>query len=354
MKSLLTVENFLANREAYFLVDVRSPGEFNASRIPGAINVPLFSDEERALVGTTYCQEGTDQAKLVGLSLISPRLPTMVAELLRGAAGREIVVYCWRGGMRSRSVFAVMEALGYPIRQLVGGYKAFRRQVVTFLNETDIKVPVFVLNGLTGVGKTLVIKKLQAMNAPALDLEGMANHRGSAFGAVGLGDARSQKDFEAYLFLALREQHEAPYLIVEGEGKRIGPVIIPDFFFAAMIQGYHLLLEADIDVRVERILEEYRGKLDNADALATAVYSLQKKLGKEKCEALAVSIRQGDYKTAATMLCTDYYDMYYRDSRQAKGRYLAVVNVNNLDQGTGEILALVNNKHGAEEVHSHD
>ena len=353
MKSLLSVENYLENREKYFLVDVRSPGEFTQSCIPGAINVPLFTDEERAIVGTTYWKEGTDQAKLVGLSLVSPRLPHMIEKILHGAAGREIVVYCWRGGMRSRSVFAVMEALGYPIWQLVGGYKAFRRQVVKFLSDVEIKVPVFVLNGLTGVGKTLVIKKLQAMDAPALDLEGMANHRGSAFGAVGLGGARSQKDFEAYLFLALWDHRGAPFMIVEGEGKRIGPVILPDFFYTAMAQGYHILLEADLDVRVERIVEEYHGRMDNTEALAVAAWSLENKLGKVKCEALAASIRQGDYKFAAKMLCTEYYDLYYRDSRQAKGHYLASINVNNLDRGAREILAIANSK-VAEEVAKYD
>lgn len=340
MKSLLSVERFLENRERYFVVDVRSPGEYVKAHIPGAQNIPLFTDEERALVGTAYWKEGTDRAKLVGLSIVSPRLPRMVETILEAAAGREVVLYCWRGGMRSRSVISIMEALGFPAWQLIGGYKAFRRQVVKYFHNTRLNIPVFVLNGLTGVGKTRMIQTLLGMGAPALDLEGIANHRGSAFGAVGLGEPRSQKDFDALLFLALSDLKDATYLIVEGEGKRIGPVIVPDFLYEAMRQGPHILLETSLAIRVRRILQEYYGQLDNTEALVQAVLSLQKKMGREACEALAAQIRQGDLEAAARTLCTDYYDLYYRDSKQKKSHYLAVVDVADLQWGAGQIICI--------------
>lgn len=340
MKSLLSVEDYLEKRDQYYLVDVRSPGEFAESCIPGAVNVPLFTDEERALVGTTYWKEGTDRAKLVGLSLVARHLPQMVEAILSGAAGREIVLYCWRGGMRSKSVFTLLESLGYPARQLVGGYKAFRRYVVKYLSEVQIAAPVYVLNGLTGVGKTLVIKKLQETGAPALDLEEMANHRGSAFGAVGRGEPRSQKDFEALLALSLRELGDVPFYIVEGEGKRIGPVVLPDFLYDAMRRGRHILLEASLETRVERIVDEYKGA-GNTEALAAAVLSLQKKLGRETCEALSAAIRAHNYNEAARTLCSGYYDLYYRDSRQGEGHYLATVNVDDLLSGTEAVLDII-------------
>ena len=346
MESLISVEQYLENRQQYYLVDVRSPGEFLLSQIPGAVNLPLFTDEERAHVGTTYWQEGADQAKLVGLSLVSPRLPQMVEQIIKGAAGRDIVLYCWRGGMRSRSVFSLLQSLGYPAKQLVGGYKAFRRQVVRYFANKRITIPVYVLNGLTGVGKTLIIHKLQEMGVGALDLEGFANHRGSAFGSVGLGQPRSQKDFDALLFLALIDLDDADYLVVEGEGKRIGPVILPDFLYDAMLAGRHILLEAGLPVRVERILQEYRGTLNNTEELASAVLSLQQKLGKDKCEGLASQIQRGDYLLAAQVLCTDYYDLYYRDSRKRQGYYVGVVDVDNLDRGVADILALVEHLQG--------
>ncbi|MCW3489850.1 tRNA 2-selenouridine(34) synthase MnmH [Dethiobacter alkaliphilus] len=341
MKSLLTVEQFIKNREQYLLVDVRSPGEFSLAHIPGAVNIPLFSDEERALVGTTYWKEGTDRAKLVGLSLVGPRLPGMVEEMLESAAGRDIVLYCWRGGMRSGSVFSVMEALGYPAWQLVGGYKAFRRHVVRYLKSAEIKMPVFILNGLTGVGKTLVIKELQRKGAPTIDLERLANHRGSAFGGIGLGKPRTQKDFEAHLFFALKEIETAPYVLLEGEGKKVGPVVLPDFLYSAMHHGEHILLEADLEIRVDRIIKEYHGIDESVEPLADAALMLQKKLGQKKCSALANQIRQGELRPAAMALCSEYYDQYYRDSQQNIGHYLAVVDVNDIQRGAAVILAVV-------------
>lgn len=338
MKSLITVEKLLQSRESYCVVDVRSPKEFLEARIPGAVNLPLFGDEERAILGAAYRREGAEQAKLLGLSLAAPRLPQLVETILACAAGREIVLYCWRGGMRSRSLFSVMSAMGYSVWQLQGGYKAFRRQVVSYLNNTKIGVPVFVLNGLTGVGKTLLLRELARCGAPVLNLEEMANHRGSVFGAVGLGAARSQKDFEALLFLALHDLQGAPYLLVEGEGKKIGPVVLPDFLCEAMREGAHLLLEAALDLRVERILNEYAGMTDNRQALTAAVLALQKKLGREKCELLVAKINLGDYSFAARTLCTDYYDLYYRDSQREKGDYLAVIDLSDLGKAVSSVL----------------
>ncbi len=342
MKLPLDIESFLLAPENYYVVDVRSPGEYKAASIPGAVNAPLFDDREREIVGTTYWQEGTDRAKLVGLSMVAPKLPLMVESILNGANGKEIVLYCWRGGMRSRSLAAVFEILGYPVRQLAGGYRAFRRQVVKGLDKDSPGVPVFVLNGLTGVGKTLVIRELQAMGAPALDLEAMANHRGSVFGGVGLGDPSSQKDFEAQLFLALRRYAGAPFLIVEGEGRRIGPVVIPDFLYKAMRDCPHILLEAPLDVRAARIVAEYGGKdTQTTLALAEAVQSLEKRLGRTRCAELAACIRQGDCEKAAKVLCVEYYDRYYRDSRRTLSDYIAVVDVADISAGARRVLAVI-------------
>lgn len=309
--------------------------------MPGAVNIPLFDNEERADVGTVYHREGTDRAKRVGLSLAARKLPYIMETILDGAAGREILLYCWRGGLRSRSIFVVLDLLGYPVRQLQGGYKAFRRQVVNFF-DSEFTLPVFVLNGLTGVGKTLVIRELQAMGEPALDLEAMANHRGSVFGGIGLGEARSQKDFEALLFLALYDLGRTPYLIVEGEGKRIGPVRLPETFFRAMQDGSHILLEADLETRVSRTVDEYlKTAPGHTETLVAAVFSLEKRLGRVKCEELASEIRHGHMDKAARTLCADYYDRFYKDSRQNKEHYLCTVNVKDLRQGTLDVREAV-------------
>lgn len=348
MKSLLTVEEYLANCEAFYTVDVRSPGEFREAAIPGAVNIPLFDDREREIVGTAYWQEGTERAKLLGLSLVGPKLAPMVEKMAGEAKGRTILLYCWRGGMRSESMLAVLQAMKYPAARLTGGYKAFRRHVRTFLENAQIKKPVFVLNGLTGVGKTLVIKKLRAQGVPALDLEGMANHRGSVFGAAGLGSQPSQKDFEARLFLELEKFRDAGYLVVEGEGKRIGSVVLPDILYSAMNDGPHILLEASLEKRVERILAEYGHSQDSAEELAQAVVRLEKRLGKTRCRELADEIRKGEFAVAARELCLEYYDKYYKDSRRERDKYIATVDVNCLEAGVSRLLGVIENHLAAE------
>lgn len=342
MKLPLDIDTFLQARDNCFVVDVRSPGEYSPASIPGAVNVPLFDAHERGIVGTTYRQEGTDRAKLVGLSIVAPKLPHLVDSILKGAAGKEIVLYCWRGGMRSRSLAGVFEILGYRANYLAGGYKAFRRHVVKWLKTVSLDMPVFVLNGLTGVGKTLVIRELQAMGAPALDLEAMANHRGSVFGAVGLGGTSSQKDFESRLYLSLRRLSGAPFLVAEGEGKRIGPVLVPDFLYTAMRESPHILLEAPLDVRAARIVAEYSGQdTQTALALAEAVQSLEQRLGTARCRELAACIRRGNFETAAKALCGEYYDRYYRDSRRDLTDYIAVVDVTDISAGARRVLAVI-------------
>jgi len=339
---LLGVEEWLVNREQYYLVDVRSPAEFRAASIPGAVNIPLFSDDERTAVGTVYKREGALSAKKVGLALVAPRLPRLVEAVLSGAGGQEILLYCWRGGMRSNSLAAVLEAMGCPVRRLAGGYKAFRRLVVRSLNGLSLQVPVFVLNGLTGVGKTMVIRKLASLGVPALDLEEMAGHRGSVFGSVGLGPPRSQKDFEALLFLELWRHRSARYLVVEGEGKRIGPVILPEVLFSAMRSGPRILLEAELEVRVSRILAEYQSTApEQLTVLTAAVMSLRNRLGEEKCARLVQKICSCQYGEAARALCTDYYDLLYKDSRAPSAQYLAVVNIDDPGQGVERLLAVI-------------
>lgn len=343
MDTLLTVEEYLANREAFYTVDVRSPGEFREASIPGAVNIPLFDDKEREIVGTVYWKEGTDRAKLVGLSIVGPKLADMVEKMVGEANGKTILLYCWRGGMRSSSVLAVLHALGYPAARLKGGYKAFRRHVLSFLQAARLEKPVFVLNGLTGVGKTLVIRKLRDRQVPALDLEGLANHRGSVFGAVGLGVQPSQKDFEARLFLELERFKSSDYLVVEGEGKRIGTLVLPDFLYDAMNAGPHILLEASLDKRVERILAEYGQSQNNAEELAQAVPRLEKRLGTARCQELAGRIKKGELAEVARVLCLEYYDKLYKDSRQEQDKYLATVDVNCLEAGVSKLLEVINN-----------
>jgi len=325
------------------IIDVRSPGEFADDHLPRAINCPVLDDAQRVEVGTLHKQVGAFEARRRGAALVARNIALhLQSDFSRKPRHWRPLVYCWRGGMRSNSVADVLETLGYPAWRLAGGYKAFRRLVVRYLANYSFRVPVFVLNGLTGVGKTMIIRELIRLGVPALDLEAMAGHRGSVFGGVGLGAPHSQKDFEALLFLELRRYQGSSYLVVEGEGKRIGPIVLPDFLFAAMKQGPHILLEAILDVRVARILAEYQAtSTEQAEELAAAVLSLRGRLGDEKCADLAEKICSGRYAEAAIALCRDYYDCFYKDSRRATGQYLSVVDVDDLDQGVQRIMMIL-------------
>ncbi|MDD2497667.1 MAG: tRNA 2-selenouridine(34) synthase MnmH, partial [Desulfitobacteriaceae bacterium] len=162
-------------------VDVRSEREFKVDHIPGAINVPLFNDEERALVGTVYKTQSPEQARYLGLKIVSPKLPDLVQLIQSQGEGREIVLYCWRGGMRSLSLATVLDLMNIHVYRLSGGYKSFRRWICSYFSQDSLPFQVVVVHGLTGTGKTNVLKKLAERGVPVLDLEGLAGHRGSVF-----------------------------------------------------------------------------------------------------------------------------------------------------------------------------
>ncbi|MSR86470.1 tRNA 2-selenouridine(34) synthase MnmH, partial [Candidatus Woesearchaeota archaeon] len=198
----------------YVFVDVRSPKEFIEDHIPGAINIPLFSNEERAIVGTLYKQVGKDVAIDKGLEIVGHKLPEMIQEY-QTLKEKRIIVYCWRGGMRSGSVVGLLQSLKFDVVQLENGYKDYRRFVREQLDRVHIPSLV-ILYGLTGSGKTEILGKIKN----SIDLEGLAQHRGSIFGDIGLTQ-RSQKMFESLLLKRLIELQQEKVVFIEGESRRI-------------------------------------------------------------------------------------------------------------------------------------
>ena len=186
MQGTIELEKALEQRrKGALLVDVRTPAEFAETTIPGAVNVPIFSNEERARIGTLFKQREKKAARKLGIKLVAPKIPVLMEQVEDAYQGHPgpVIVFCWRGGMRSRAMTSFMSLAGIPTRQLIDGHKGFRRKVLNFFEQPEWP-PVFVLRGLTGVGKTQVLHKLQQQDYPVIDLEGLANHRGSAFGAL--------------------------------------------------------------------------------------------------------------------------------------------------------------------------
>ena len=241
-----TGEGIFENLSAYLIIDVRSPGEYAHAHIPNAFSLPLFTNEERAAIGTTYKQKSREAAIKLGLPFFGNKMQDMIEQVEGWAASYEktngkkptILVHCWRGGMRSAAVAWLLDLYGFKIEQLSGGYKAYRNWV---LAQFEKNYSMKVLGGYTGSGKTEILLQLQKSKIPVIDLEGLANHKGSAFGALGQHEQASQEQFENNLAGALFHISTAhPYFWIEDESQRIGTNMLPITFFKNII-CFHLL-----------------------------------------------------------------------------------------------------------------
>ena len=298
------------------LVDARSPAEFAKATIPGAINVPILNDAERAEIGTLYKQQGKNKALKCGIDLVAPKIPQLLDLVLAAMPGRkvQVVVFCWRGGMRSKALTSFLDLAGIPAQQLLGGHKAFRRSVLDFF-ETANWGRMLVLHGLTGVGKTQVLRQLSEEGYPVIDLEGLANHRGSAFGNIGLVAQPSQQMFDALLWDHLRKVGPDDCLLVEGESRHIGRVALPKRLYQAMRMGTALWLTAPLERRVDIILNDYPDPERYHDDFTRKIEALRGNLGGETTNRLLRLLDQGSWRELVEELMVNYYDPLYRHTQ---------------------------------------
>lgn len=305
----LTVEQLLERMKEgdLALIDVRSPSEFAESAIPGSVNIPLFDDEERKEVGTLYKQVSVEAAKEKGLEIVARKLPAFVKAFER-LNGRK-VVYCWRGGMRSKTAATLLNLYGMSVCRLQGGIRAYRRWVVASLESFVLKPRCIVLNGNTGTGKTNILRKLAALGEPVLDLEGMAGHRGSIFGQIGL-KPNNQKTFESQLIHELLRLNDRPYVLMEAESKRVGRVVLPDFLAEAKGKGLHFFIELPLEERVKNILEDYEPELHAAECLE-AFGHIKRRMHTPVAAEIESLLRSRRYAEAVELLLVHYYDPRY-------------------------------------------
>ncbi|WP_047154552.1 tRNA 2-selenouridine(34) synthase MnmH [Aneurinibacillus tyrosinisolvens] len=254
----IPVEKLAKQEKDYVLIDVRSPGEYKEATIPGAVNVPLFTDEERAEIGIAYKHRGQKEAKWQGMHLVSPKLPRLMEQIKEHTTGKQPVVFCWRGGMRSLSMATFAQFSGLPVLRLTGGYRAYRQHVNEHLTAALLPDVLYVLHGMTGVGKTHILTQLAAWEQHVLDLEDYAGHRGSVFGSIGI-EEKNQKMFDALLYENLLEikKNDDSYAYMEAESRRIGKIVLPEFLVEGKRKGIHFSVEAPLEVRVERLYEDY-------------------------------------------------------------------------------------------------
>ena len=343
----INIQEARQNRSLRF-IDVRSPGEYAQGTIPGAVNIPLLDDNERALVGTTYKQKGSKQATELAMEIVSPKIPHYMRELtdhLRD--GQAPLIFCWRGGKRSKAMATFADLFEIPVYRLEGGYRAYREYVVERLSRTKLGMPTIVLHGLTGVGKTLILERLEARGEPVLDLEKLAGHRGSAFGSLGEITPRNQKSFDSLLLEKIEELEHAPYVFVEAESKRIGRVLVPDFIMQAKEKGVHLYMEAPMELRVKRILDEYHPEGTDEQQFQQkvlgAISRIEKKLASDVRNALKDSAEAQNYAHLVFLLLTEYYDPRYEYTMKQYENTFHYVDATDLDRAADKCQELGKN-----------
>ncbi|HLQ70489.1 MAG TPA: tRNA 2-selenouridine(34) synthase MnmH [Bacillota bacterium] len=332
----ITLEDLLEARKSgeHTVIDVRSPKEYEEATIPGSINIPVFTNAERAEVGTLYRQKGQDAAKARGLELFSAKLPHFIQDFKNIQTPK--TVFCWRGGMRSKTAATVLDLMGIHANRLTGGIRTYRKWVVDFLEHTTFSPELIVLNGFTGTGKTKLLEKLKVEGYPVIDLEGLANHRGSIFGQIGKKPS-NQKRFDALLTEDIIRYRDEAFVFVEGESKRIGRAVMPDFLYQKKEQGIHIYVELPIEERIRNILVDYHPE-EYPEQIDEAFQIIKKRIHTPVAKQIEESLHKREYVTAVQLLLQYYYDPRYKHSISQEQQL--TIQANDVDDAFNKLKAL--------------
>lgn len=331
----MTVFSFLEEARHTPVIDVRSPAEFRSGHIPGAHNIPLFDDSERESVGIKYKKEGRINAILEGLKLSGPSIHSKLGEALKISAGGRLLVHCWRGGMRSEAMAWLFSLGGIEAAILEGGYKSYRHHVLEYLSADRNMI---ILGGLTGSGKTHILGYLKEKGHQVINLEGLANHKGSAFGALGQPPQPTSEHFANLLFDRLRETDPGLPVWLEDESRNIGTVFMPEEFYLNMQRNPAIILVMDIKTRLPRLVEEYSSY--PPDELESMIMKISKRLGGDRTREAIEAVRNGDFAKAIEITLL-YYDKAYLfglGRKQEKNIYYVTATSDDIEANTRLIL----------------
>lgn len=332
----ITLEELLAlqQKQELAVIDVRSPSEYEDSTIPGSVNIPFFNDAERAEIGTLYKQTSIQAAKERGLEIISAKLPALVKEFAK--VGGPKAVFCWRGGMRSRTTATLLSLMDIHTYRLKGGYRQYRKWVVETLASLEFKPKAYVLHGNTGTGKTALLRMLKDEGYPVLDFEAMAGHRGSVFGQIGLR-AYNQKSFDALLIRDVLRYQDSPYVLFEAESKRVGKAVLPEFIIRKKEEGTPIWIEMPLKARVKHILDDYR-PWEHKEQCLLAFSRIKSRLHTPVAAEIQAHLDADRFAEAVEMLLVHYYDPRYTYTAEQYGKNRGIkLSVSSLEEAAAEL-----------------
>jgi tRNA 2-selenouridine synthase len=301
----INLDDFLILRKTFPVIDVRSEGEFSEGHVRAASNIPILNNEERKAVGTDYKQKGKEVAITTGFRLVEPRLKAMMEHASRVARGSEILVHCWRGGLRSSHFCRFVEQEGIRALALEGGYKVYRHKALKAFEES---LNLVVIGGLTGSGKSEILRALKNLGEQVIDLEGIANHKGSAFGGLMMPPQPTTEQFQNELFEELHILDKSRRIWVEDESIAVGRIFLPEPFWRQMTSSPVVEIQVSRDVRTQRLVNEY-GPSDRDEFLA-AMIKITRKLGGQHFNAAKEKLLADDMHATIDILL-NYYDKTY-------------------------------------------
>jgi tRNA 2-selenouridine synthase len=308
MPEHLTPAQFLSRSDTTVVIDVRSPAEFIQGHIHGAKNVPLFDNDERALIGTLYVNSGKEPAVKLGYEIVGRKFTHLIQSVESIAPGKEILLHCWRGGMRSESVAWFFEKLEYKVGLLLGGYKAYRKHI---RNSFSVPREMILIGGLTGSGKTEILHEIARLGKQTIDLEGMANHKGSSFGHLGFPSQPTTEQFENDLFATWNRLNESEPLFLEHESNKIGRIFLPETFYHVMHESTLVKVKIAREIRIKRLLKEYAG-FEKSD-LEKAFLHIRMEMGTLQCKLALQALEKDDFEEVAS-IALEYYDKTYENA----------------------------------------
>lgn len=343
----ISVQQFLQLGKTIPILDVRSPSEYVYAHIPNAHSFPIFDDAQRKEIGTTYKQVSREEAIKIGLTYFGPKLHSFVeqAESLskKYNSDKKLLVHCWRGGMRSGAMAWLLNFYGFEVYLLEGGYKSYRQWV---LQQLELPYQFNVLGGFTGSGKTEVLLQLLKQHIPVIDLEAIANHKGSTFGSLGMGEQPSQEYFENLLVQKLSNHYtidemgnlEQPKPIwIENESRRIGLINLTEQFYNQLQKGKLYVLTIPFEERLAYIVKHYGGF--NKDNLVNAIMRIQKRLGGLDTKNAINHLLENNL-TECFRILLSYYDKQYIQSMEKANREATVITANQLDDNINTQILL--------------